>query len=74
MWARYLLVTEVPNYEWAGKLADQSGVRTRDLRFFKQAAITTAPGSPAFRELTTALDDADWIVFCVDLHVYYLIF
>ena len=36
-------------YEWAGekhfffKLEGQSGVRARDLRLFKQAALTTAP-------------------------------
>ena len=46
------LPTALSLYEWAGKkhfvflkFECQSGVRTRDLRFSKQAASTTTPGS-----------------------------
>ena len=52
--SRSLRLPEILNiYEWVGKkhfvslkLEGQSGVRTRDLRLSKQAALTTAPGSP----------------------------
>ena len=33
------------------KLEGQSGVRTSDLRLSKQAALTTAPGSPPYRDI-----------------------
>ena len=52
--ARYFFHTILSFYEWAEtkhcvslKLKGQSGVRTRDLRLSKQAALTTAPGSPS---------------------------
>ena len=51
VWGRapYLSITEAPQilklYECTGKKC-QSGVRTRDLRLFKQTALTTAPGPP----------------------------
>ena len=45
-------------YEWAGKIlflflkhAGQSGVRTRDLRLSKQAALSTTPGPPPCVEI-----------------------
>ena len=47
------LPTILNHYEWAGKkhfvslkLEGRSGVRNCDLRFSKQAALTTAPGPP----------------------------
>ena len=47
------LPTILDIYEWAGKkhfvslkLEGQSGVRTRDLRLSKQAALTNVPGAP----------------------------
>ena len=53
--ARYFSVTESPHnieFLWVSgvvslKLGGQSGVRTRDLRLSKQAALTTVLGPPA---------------------------
>ena len=63
--ARYLSVTEVPrNIEWlrvsevenfvSSEHEGQSGVRTRDLRFCKQAALSTAPGPPPIQLVNRA--------------------
>ena len=59
---RLLAISNI--YEWARKthfvsltLECQGGVRARDLRLSKQAALTTAPGPPAFM-LNISLSDA----------------
>ena len=61
--ARYLSVTEAPHNIESLRvsrkealsllLERQSGVRTRDLRLVKQAALTNAPGPPLFMRNNT---------------------
>ena len=43
----------------SSKLEGQSGVRTRDLRLSKQAALITAPGPPPLQSRATREDCAD---------------